>query len=384
MIHKICSYAENIEKRSAKKIMNDYNTFTPPSLPLKKLDWTQIVPLLGKAHSAVGRFDALLGNVPNPGLLILSLISNEAVLSSRIEGTLASLEDVFRFQAEGNAESHKKTDIQEVINYREAMDYVYMNLDDPHGLPLSARLIKGAHLRLMEGVRGESKNPGKFRTIGVHIGASGRPPTYIPPEPSKVPDLMQNLEQYIHSEEQDTLVQSAILHAQFEMINPFTDGNGRVGRLIIPLFLYEKKVIALPYLYISEYLEGHRQEYYDRLGNISEQNDWEGWIIFFLNAITEQSKSTTRKLQAIINLKEETQKRIQQKTRSRFTQQMTDFIFANPIFTGTEFAINIAAISTPRLLKVMTDAGIIEKMSEGKGRRSTLYIFRRLLDIVQS
>ena len=124
-------------------------------------------------------------------------------------------------------------------------------------------------LRLMEGVRGESKNPGEFRTIGVYIKAFGRPPTYTPPEASKVPDLIQNLEQYIHSEEQDTLVQSAILHAQFEMIHPFTDGNGRVGRLIIPLFLYEKKFIARPYLYISEYLESHRQEYYDRLGNIS-------------------------------------------------------------------------------------------------------------------
>ncbi len=382
MIHKICSYAENIEKRSAKKIMNEHNTFTPPSLPLEKLDWTHIVPLLGKAHSAVGRFDALLGNIPNPQLLLSPLTTNEAVLSSRIEGTQASLEDVLQVQAGRTAESNRRDDIQEVRNYRKAMDYVYMNLDDPDGLPLSARLIKGAHLRLMAGVLGDST--GEFRTIGVYIGAFGRPPTYTPPKASKVPDLMQNLEQYIHSEEQDTLVQSAILHAQFEIIHPFTDGNGRIGRLIIPLFLYEKKVIARPYLYISEYLEGHRQEYYDRLRNISEQNDWEGWIIFFLNAITEQSKSTTRKLQAIIDLKEETLKRIQQKTRSRFTQQMTDFIFANPIFTGTEFATTIAAKSTSRLLKVMTDAGIIEKMSEGKGSRSTLYIFRHLLDLVKS
>lgn len=357
----------------------------PQPLPLAKLDWGRIAPLLGDAHSGVARFDALVANTPEAKLLLAPLTTQEAVSSSRIEGTQATLEEVLRFQAEGKAAGEKHDDIQEVINYRRALETSFANMGK---LPLSARLLKEAHAILLSGARGKQKDPGNFRGGAVFIGVPGasiEESRYIPPEAQHIPDLFSNLENYIHSEEADALVQLAIVHAQFEIIHPFWDGNGRLGRLLMPLFLYYKQAISTPYFYLSEYLEKNRSEYYDCLNRITADGDWEQWVIFFLRAVAEQSRASAGKAQKIIDLREKTFLRVQKATRSQYTLQITNFLFTMLWFTGVQFR-NEAAVPRPsatRLLNLLEKTGIIRKIVAGRGGRTPICFFpdlRRLLE----
>ncbi len=359
--------------------------FTPPSLPLQSLDWTKFIPFLSDAHDGIARFDTLLGNIPNVRLFLSPLMTREAVLSSRIEGTQASLEDVFRFEAGEKAENERESDIREVINYRRAMDF---SIERMEKIPLSGRLMKEAHEILLSGVRGRKKNPGNFRDNRVHIGKPGDPverATYIPPEAQQIPDLFSNLEKYMHFDDLDVLVQLAIVHAQFEMIHPFWDGNGRIGRLLLPLFLYHKQKISHPHFYLSEYLEKERDLYYALLKGISERGNWEQWIQFFLTAIAIQSRENTVKAQEIINLYKEVVHKVEHTTRSRYTTQITDFIFSNPCFSSVYFRNQTAVprSSGSRLLNLLEGGKIITKIVSGKGRRVSIYFFRELMDIIQ-
>lgn len=357
-----------------------------PNLPLKSLNWADLVPFIGDARDELARFDSLLeSNIPEVNLLLSPLTVNEAVMSSRIEGTQATLEEVFRFQAEGKATRGKYDDIQEVINYRRAADNALKDLEK---LPLTGRLLKKAHKTLLSGVRGEGKNPGNFRDGPVHIGrlgATAKQASYIPPEAQKVPELFTNLEKYIHSSEPDILVQTAIIHAQFELIHPFWDGNGRIGRLLMPLFLYYKKAIKAPCFYISEYLEEHRREYYEGLKNISQKGDWERWIAFFLEAVAEQSRRNAKKASAIIRLKEEILLKTQEVTHSQYTPQITNFIFSHPWFNGVNFRddADVPRPSAARLLNLLVESGIIENIHPGRGRRSSLFCFSKLVEIIK-
>ncbi len=352
----------------------------PQTLPLRSLNWEQLAPFLGDAHKAVTRFDVLVGNIPDASLLLSPLTTNEAVLSSRIEGTQATLQDVLRFQAEGKAEGEKRDDIQEIINYRKATNTTVERMND---LPLSGRLIREAHKILLSGTRGKEKDPGNFRTGQVFIGSPGVA-RYIPPSPEKIRELFYNFEKYIHYEEKDVLVQLAILHAQFEIIHPFWDGNGRIGRLLMPLFLYHKKAIATPYFYLSEYLEKNRAQYYDSLNRITEAGDWEQWITFFLRAVVEQSHINANKAQAIIDLKEKTLLWIQEITHSQYAPQIANFIFANPVFSSTRFRseAGVPRPSVTRLLNRLVNGGIIEKFIPGRGRKASVFVFPELIKLL--
>lgn len=359
--------------------------FVPSDLPLKSLNWDRLVPLLGKAHRELANFDALLKNIPDPGLLLSPLTMKEAVLSSRIEGTQATLDEVLRFQAEGKAAGEKRNDILEIINYRKAIDAATEHLGH---LPLSRRLLMEAHQTLLSGVRGKNKAPGKFRGGQVHVGTPGAPiesAKYIPPEAQEIPQLFSNLEKYIHQDEKDVLVQLAIVHAQFEIIHPFWDGNGRLGRLLLPLFLYCKEVITAPYFYLSEYLEKNREQYYDGLNRITKNDDWEQWIEFFLHAVAEQSRINADRAQAIMNLKEATLLRVQEATRSQYAPQITNFIFSEPWFTGTGFRdeAEVPRPSATRLLNLLETGGVIERIVPGKGGRTALCYFPALTTILE-
>ncbi len=341
--------------------------------------------MLGGAYDGVARFDALVGNIPDARLLLSPLTMQEAVLSSRIEGTQASLEDMLRFQAEGKAEGQKRDDILEVMNYREALEVAF---DRMKQLPLSGRLIKEAHQILLSGARGKQKAPGNFRSGQVFIGRPGasiEQAKYIPPPAQQIPELFSNLENYLHQEEKDVLVQLAIVHAQFEIIHPFWDGNGRIGRLLMPLFLYYKKAINTPYFYLSEYLEKNREDYYDGLNRITENGDWEQWIAFFLRAVAEQSRINADKAQAIIDLKEKTLFRVQEVTHSQYTPQITSFIFSEPWLTGARFRskADVPRPSAARLLNLLEKGGIIEKIVPGKGGRTSLCWFPALVRILR-
>lgn len=348
--------------------------FSPHRLPLEKLDWMRFVHLIGKANAEVARFDGLLRSLPNAAVLLSPMETNEAVLSSRIEGTKATLEEVYRFQAVPKELEEKRDDIQEVLNYRQAVRRAIEMLKK---VPLSVRVLKETHAILLNGVRGEHKDPGNFRSGQVQVGS------YYPPAANDVSRHMSALEKYFHHEEKDPLVQLAIVHAQFEIIHPFWDGNGRTGRILMPLFLYHKNVLSSPMFYLSEYFESHRKEYYDRLSAVSNTNDWEGWITYFMEAVVEQSKKNIEKAQSIHALYDKKKDRIVNATHSQFSIKVLDFLFTNPIFTGTQFAhqSDIPKPSTTRILRLLSENGIVKQISPAAGRKPALYIFPKLLAI---
>lgn len=350
--------------------------FKPQELPIKNLNWESFITLIGEANEAVARFDGLLQSILNPNVLLSPLLTNEAVLSSRIEGTQATLQEVFEFEANPVGDGEKQRDIIEILNYRKALDYAK---DDIINISLTNRLIRNIHEKLLNSVRGRDKNPGYFRRGQVRVGL------YYPPEPQFVPDLMSNLEKYIHSKEKDIFVQLAIIHAQFEMIHPFSDGNGRTGRLLMPLFLYFKKKLNYPAFYLSAYFETNREEYYTRFENIELNGDWDGWIAFFLNAVVEQSRANTQKAKDILQLYNIKKDRISSITHSQFSIKILDFIFSNPVFSSSQFIkySSIPKDSARNILRIIREAGIINLIYEGKGRAPGIYIFPKLVEIIK-
>lgn len=357
--------------------------FKPEKLPISELDWSAIIDLMGKANRYVARYDGLLQSVPNPDVLLSPLRTQEAVLSSKIEGTQATLEEVMEFEADHHTDDRKKGDIFEIINYRLALNAGRGKMKDR---PLSLNMIKQIHQILMEGVRGESKDPGNFRRIQNYIGTQGSPienARFVPPS---VPDMMEALydwEKYMHYEDKDVLVQLAIVHAQFEIIHPFLDGNGRIGRILIPLFLYHKEIIQQPVFYMSNYLESNRTEYYDALKSITDHGDWTNWIRFFLSGIIIQAEKNITQTRSILALYDEMKGRIKD-THTQFGIQCLDFIFTRPIFNTSEFNKNsdVPRSSAARLLKAMEEREMITCIELGKGRRPSFYAFRALLNII--
>lgn len=360
--------------------------FTPPQLPLNDLDWVSFVPLIGKANAAVARYDGLLQAIINPAILLSPLTTQEAVLSSRIEGTQATLREVLAFEAAPDVtEGRRFEDIQEIINYRSAMASA---VDELNHRPLTLNLIKSMHNRLLDSVRGRHKNRGRFRSSQNYVGAPGGldQASYVPPEPGKVMGLMENLEVYIHTVEMDQLVQAALLHAQFELIHPFLDGNGRVGRILIPLFLFEKKLLSSPMFYLSAYLEAHREEYYAGLQSISRTGDYAAWVRFFLTAVIEQARENTQKARSIHDLYGEMKQELTQMLHSQFTIQTLDTLFYQPIFSSSQFIrlSNIPDGSARRILRQLQEENILVVLEPAQGRRPAILMFARLIAIADS
>ena len=355
--------------------------FIPDKLPLQNLDWTKFIGLIGKANAEIARFDGLLDSIPDPAVLLSPLTTKEAVLSSRIEGTQATMRDVLEFEADPLKQTKKYDDIQEVLNYRKAMNFA---LKEIRSIGFTLRLMCNMHAILLSGVRGEGKNPGNFRSEDVFVGTPGKP-RYVPPKHQDIQSHLDNFEKYSNSDDQDFVVQLAIVHAQFEIIHPFADGNGRMGRIIMPLFLYHKNVLSTPMLYLSEYFETHRDEYYKNLQNISDHNKWEEWVVYFLEAVIEQSRKNIKKAKEIQVLYNQKKQRVRELTRSQFSIDTLDFLFKNPIFSATQFreGSGIPKASVGRILQILTEGGVIKISERGSGQRPTKYSFTKLLKIVE-
>ncbi|MCD4812116.1 Fic family protein [bacterium] len=359
--------------------------FVPHELPIKNLDWAMFVSLIGEANRELAKFDAALNSIPEPNVLLSPLTTNEAVLSSRIEGTQATLEDVYKFEAAPKERTEKYDDIIEIINYRRAITEASEKLNR---LPLSSRLIREIHKTLLSGARGKNKTPGKFRTGQVYIGQMGTDigsATFVPPEPQTISEHFSNFEKYIHFNEKDVLVQLAIVHAQFEIIHPFWDGNGRTGRIIMPLFLYYKKIIGSPNFYLSEYFEKNRDSYNSGLNSISETGKWEKWITYFLKAIIVQSAINREKVESILALYKDMMNNVQNSTHSQYTHKVVDFIFSNPWFDTIKFReeSKVAKSATSRIIRILLENNILKVIRKGIGRRPTVYVFPELLKIIR-
>lgn len=359
--------------------------FIPPKLP-PKIDYTHLIKEIGWAHNNLGKLNGLLINIPDPGLLTTPLLTKEAVLSSRIEGTQATLEDVFKYEAEEKISEKKEIekDIKEIINYREAMS---MAIEELKNRPIGENLIKKIHFYLLDSVRGANKDRGNFRRMQVYIAAPGTPieeATYIPPPITELPPLLSNWASYINSEqEKDPLIQMGIAHYQFEAIHPFMDGNGRIGRLLVPLFLYQRKFLSYPLLYISEFFEKNRKDYYNLLNRVRKEKDWENWIRFFLTALTDQSLKTQVTVIGIITLYNNLKKEIAA-VNSVYAINLLDLIFTNPIlsFVSIKKRLKNRSYQTIyNLLSKFIKIGILKEVSGRK--RNKIYIFQPLIDILK-
>ena len=354
--------------------------------PEERLDWPKLIPLIGPAAAAVARYDGTLARIPNPRVLLSPLTTQEAVLSSRIEGTQATMGEVLEFEAgKEPASPERRDDIQEILNYRAAMRGAEEQLTT---VPLSHRVIKKAHSVLLRGVRGRGKSPGEYRRIPNWIGPPGctrDEASFVPIDADKLPKAMDAWERYIHAETPDKLIQLAILHAEFEALHPFLDGNGRLGRMFVPLYLWQNGLIQAPMFYISAYFEAHRDAYYDGLLAVSRDDDWTNWCRLFLEAVRLQAEDSLAKAQGIIDLYEQMKGRVSELTRSRYAIQMLDWIFEQPIFRSTDFTgwANVPEATGRRMLKELREGGVLNVLIPRSGRRGTVYSFPELLNVAE-
>jgi Fic family protein len=359
--------------------------YIPESLPLKNLNYELLFSFLGEASSELARYDGLLQGIPNPTILLSPLTTKEAVLSSKIEGTQATMDEVLEQEAGMLKEGEKLKDIQEISNYRLALMRASEYMKD---YPIRLGLVRELHKILLNSVRGEKKEPGEFRRDQNWIGKPGSPierATFVPPDPLHLRDFLNEWEKYLDFNDSNFLLQAAVVHAQFELIHPFKDGNGRIGRILIPLFLYQKKQLSQPMFYLSEYLENHREEYYIRLREISQNNDWNGWISFFMQAVAVQAKENSFKVKLIMKLYEDMKMKIQEITHSQYSVKLLDAIFNRPIFE-TASLVNQSGINKKTamsLLKTIRDHNILTLLREASGRKPAVYCFPELLKITE-
>lgn len=358
------------------------------NFPPQNINWKLLIPLIGTAHAAVARYDGILSAIPNASVLLSPLTTQEAVLSSRIEGTQATMGEVLEYEAEGDSKKfspQRKADILEILNYRKALRACESMLKE---LPLCQRIIKKAHEILLTGVRGHGKAPGEYRKTPNWIGPPGcsiEEAHFVPISADKLPEAMSAWEKYLHAEAPDPLVQLAILHAEFEALHPFLDGNGRLGRMLIPLFLYQAKMISGPMFYISAYLERHREEYYERLRQVSSEGAWTEWCIFFLKAIREQAEENLQKARDILKLYEEMKRKFMDLTHSQYAILALDWVFEKPIFKSSDFT-HSAGIPQPtafRILNLLKKNNILKDFRQGKGRKAAILMFSELLNIAE-
>ena len=361
--------------------------FDPQKLPIK-LDWEPLIPLIGKANRALAQYDGVLFGLPNSDILLSPLTTQEAVLSSRIEGTQATLGEVLKFEAgEEPKEESKRQDIQEIINYRRALAAAVQELKTR---PFNLNLLLRLHSVLLDSVRGRSKARGQFRKTQNWIGPPGstlEDAQFVPPRPELLPDFLDNWEKYYHLDRPDPLVQLAVIHAQFEILHPFLDGNGRIGRLIVPILLFEKEILTRPMFYLSSYLEMHRSEYIQKLRAIGTASDsWNGWVGFFLDALIHQAHENATKSKQILSLYATLKQKVILLTHSQFGVPLLDRLFERPIFQSSALGGKPHMPSKPMIMNLLAklkEAGILKVVREGSGRRPQVLALAELVNLCE-
>jgi Fic family protein len=361
----------------------------PNLLPNETVYWEHLIADMGRANRALAEYSGSLRRLPNPDLLLSPLTVQEAVLSSRIEGTFATMREVLQFEAgdEPQLES-RRHDIEEILNYRHALDVAVTELNHrPFNLPLLLRL----HKVLLTSVRGHNKAPGMFRREQNYIGSrAGGVETihFTPPEWSTLPKHLDNWEKYYHLDRPDPLVQLAVLHAQFEFLHPFLDGNGRLGRILIPIYLYDKKLLASPTFYLSEYIEANKDVYIQQLHQLGRNKDsWTNWCRFFLKAIESQAGQNIKKADAILGLYEELKHRIISLTHSQFAVPLLDAIFKQPIFQASQIQNSPGMpgkVMLMKMLRQLREGRVLTSVREGSGSRAQILALHQLIELTES
>jgi Fic family protein len=365
------------------KAAGNYNAFVPAPLP-PKLEWTnQLVDSISRANFLIGQLARESSRLSNPHLLIRPFVAREAVLSSKIEGTQATIGEILAHEAGANLKTNRD-DLQEVNNYVEALDYGLERLKD---FPLSLRLIREIHSKLMSGVRGGHATPGEFRKSQNWIGKPGstlETATFVPPPPEELMTCLGQFEEFLHNREVPTLIQLAMCHYQFEAIHPFLDGNGRVGRLLISLLLVERGILEIPVLYLSAFFEATRREYYESLLGVSAQGKWNDWLIYFLNGIAVQSEDVLSRAMRINQLIENWS--LQAASQSHSGGSMVEIVRCmsiNPYLTASKITqhTSMAFTTASRGLAKLETLNIIQLVSGDK--RNKVYCATEILKILE-
>jgi len=362
------------------------SAFVPAPLPPKLAYGSPLVAALSEADRALGELAGLGRTLPNPYLLTRPFLRREAVLSSRIEGTRASLVDLFAFEAEPPlfSEPERRDDVQEVRNYVRALEYGMARLEDQ---PLSQRLLREMHAILMEGVRGQQRDPGEFRRVLNWIGPPGarlEEATYVPPPPAEISTALSELELYIHGDTKlPPLLDIALVHYQFEAIHPFLDGNGRIGRLLITLMLIERDLLPDPLLYLSAYFERHRGAYYDHLLAVSQEGVWEEWLLFFLRGVSVEARDASLRAAKLFELHETYRERFQREGARPNLLAAVNHLFANPVTSIRELSdvLGVSVEASRRLVSSLEERGVLEEIT-GR-RRNRLYAAREIVEVLQ-
>lgn len=362
-----------------------YSAYVPDPLP-PTLIWTpKLVRALSDADHLIGRLAGEGARLPNPHLLMRPFIRREAVFSSRIEGTQASLGELLEAEI-GVPVERSPDDLREVANYVAALEYGITRLEK---LPLSLRLMRELHERLMKGVRGERAAPGEFRRSQNWIGAPGSTlaqATFVPPPPTDLMDCLGAWEKFLHETNAPPLVQAALAHYQFEAIHPFLDGNGRVGRLLITLFLIERRILPTPLLYLSAFFEATRRDYYELLSSVSARGDWEPWLIYFLNGVARQSEDALSRAERINKLLERWRGEASKTTGgppSNVPLRLVDMLASNPFLTVKKAAtqLGVAFTTAQRGVEKLVKAGVLHQVN--KTKRDRVYCAKGIFDILE-
>lgn len=361
---------------------DSHRAYVPSPLPRTLSLDAPLVYLLDRSSRAVATLAGVGETLPNPHVLIQPFLHREAVLSSRIEGTQASISDVFMFEATGERRD-RFGDAREVANYVRALEHGLQRLRE---LPLGVRLANEVHGVLLEGVRGRDRTPGELRNRQVWIGSEGTgigEARFVPPPPELVRDLLADWERFVNEDpELPPLVQCALMHYQFEAIHPYLDGNGKIGRLLITLFLCAKDVLRTPLLYLSAYFERRRQAYYEHLLALSETGDWGAWLRFFLEGVLEQAQDALDRSRRLRTLQDEYRALLQERRASANAFRLTERLFANPYVTASmaAAALGVTHAGARLILERLAEIGVLRGVPSTRPR---LYVAVRILDAIQ-
>jgi len=359
------------------------------AFPPASLDYEAVLGPLEEAAASLARYDAKMSGMVNSELFLAPLRRQDAVSSSRMEGTISTIEELYRLEAEeeaGASDPYKeaRNDDIETLLYSHALRNAQQAL--AQGAPLSEHLIRTAHQQLLNFGRGAAKRPGSYKTEQNYVGDDRRGKIYyVPIAPEQLAPAMADLVRFMNESNMRPLIRTAITHAEFEALHPFEDGNGRVGRMLITLMLWKLGIISQPNFFVSGYFEAHKDEYIEKMRNVSASKDWTGWVVFFLQAMHEQAVVNTRTADSIFTLHGDMRERFRETLNSQFHDQALDFVFASPIFRNDQFVdkSGIPASSARALSRRLVDVGLLRTIEPAAGRRAALYAFDPLLDLLK-
>jgi len=356
-------------------------------------DYARLVKAIARASASLARYDQMLKGMHNSEILLAPLRSQEAVVSSRIEGTISTLDEVLRYEADqegagtedGGDDRRYRSEAIEVHLYSRAMKHAQAQIKK--GTPIGDWLLRSSHDMLLSFGRGAAMSPGRYKTEQNYLADTGRRKVlFIPISPERLQEGMDRLFKFMHDDDWEILIRTALVHLEFEALHPFKDGNGRIGRMMIPLMLWHFGLISEPCFYMSGYLEQHRDEYIDRMREVSVSGVWEDWIFFFLEAISSQAQENLAKAEEIGNLYEEMKERFRDTLSSQWSMAALDFVFTRPIFRNNVFTnrSGIPGATAHRFVRILTESRLLQTLVPAAGRRPAMYAFEPLLALVRS